>query len=192
MNIGLYFGAFNPIHDGHLQVANYAVNNSDLDKVWFVLTPQSPHKIDSTLIDFNHRYKMLEIVCKKHKNILPSDIEKNLPKPSYSISTLNYLKKENDINNYSLIIGDDNIKKLTTWKQYSEIIKNHKIYVYPRNNCKEKSKLKHENIYYLNAPIINVSASNIRKNILNKKTDNLKIDSKVLSYLINNNIKINI
>ncbi|RZO99901.1 MAG: nicotinate (nicotinamide) nucleotide adenylyltransferase [Flavobacteriales bacterium] len=192
MNIGLYFGAFNPIHDGHLQVAIYAVNNSDLDKVWFVLTPQSPHKIDSTLIDFNHRYKMLEIVCKKHKNILPSDIEKNLPKPSYSISTLNYLKKENDINNYSLIIGDDNIKKLTTWKQYSEIIKNHKIYVYPRNNCKEKSKLTHENIYYLNAPIINVSASNIRKNILNKKTDNLKIDSKVLSYLINNNIKINI
>ena len=192
MNIGLYFGAFNPIHDGHLQVANYAVNNSDLDKVWFVLTPQSPHKIDSTLIDFNHRYKMLEIVCKKHKNILPSDIEKNLPKPSYSIRTLNYLKKENDINNYSLIIGDDNIKKLTTWKQYSEIIKNHKIYVYPRNNCKEKSKLTHENIYYLNAPIINVSASNIRKNILNKKTDNLKIDSKVLSYLINNNIKINI
>ena len=70
MNIGLYFGAFNPIHDGHLQVANYAVNNSDLDKVWLVLTPQSPHKIDSTLIDFNHRYKMLEIVCKKHKNIL--------------------------------------------------------------------------------------------------------------------------
>jgi len=192
MNIGLYFGAFNPIHDGHLQVANYAVNNSDLDKVWFVLTPQSPHKIDSTLIDFNHRYKMLEIVCKKHKNILPSDIEKNLPKPSYSINTLNYLNKENNINNYSLIIGDDNITKLTTWKQYSEIIKNHKIYVYPRNNYKEKSKLTHENIYYLNAPIINVSASNIRRNILNKKTDNLKIDSKVLSYLINNNIKINI
>jgi len=192
MNIGLYFGAFNPIHDGHLQVANYAVNNSDLDKVWLVLTPQSPHKIDSTLIDFNHRYKMLEIVCKKHKNILPSDIEKNLPKPSYSINTLNYLNKENNINNYSLIIGDDNITKLTTWKQYSEIIKNHKIYVYPRNNYKEKSKLTHENIYYLNAPIINVSASNIRKNILNKKTDNLKIDSKVLSYLINNNIKINI
>ncbi|MBL6877982.1 MAG: nicotinate-nucleotide adenylyltransferase [Flavobacteriaceae bacterium] len=192
MNIGLYFGAFNPIHDGHLQVANYAVNNSDLDKVWLVLTPQSPHKIDSTLIDFNHRYKMLEIVCKKHKNILPSDIEKNLPKPSYSINTLNYLNKENNINNYSLIIGDDNITKLTTWKQYSEIIKNHKIYVYPRNNYKEKSKLTHENIYYLNAPIINVSASNIRRNILNKKTDNLKIDSKVLSYLINNNIKINI
>ncbi len=192
MNIGLYFGAFNPVHDGHMKVANYVLNNSDLDIVWLVLTPQSPHKINSTLIDFNHRYKMLEIVCKKYKNILPSDIEKSLPEPNFSINTLNHLKKDTDTNNYSLIIGDDNIMKLTTWKQYSNIIKNHKIYVYPRNNYMIKSKLTHENIYYLNAPIIKVSASNIRKKILDDKTDNLKIDSKVLSYLINNNIEINI
>ena len=192
MNIGLYFGAFNPVHDGHMKVANYVLNNSDLDIVWLVLTPQSPHKINSTLIDFNHRYKMLEIVCKKYKNILPSDIEKSLPEPNFSINTLNHLKKDTDTNNYSLIIGDDNIMKLTTWKQYSNIIKNHKIYVYPRNNYMIKSKLTHENIYYLNAPIIKVSASNIRKKILDDKTDDLKIDSKVLSYLINNNIEINI
>ena len=192
MNIGLYFGAFNPVHDGHMKVANYVLNNSDLDIVWLVLTPQSPHKINSTLIDFNHRYKMLEIVCKKYKNILPSDIEKSLPEPNFSINTLNHLKKDTDTNNYSLIIGDDNIMKLTTWKQYSNIIKNHKIYVYPRNNYMIKSKLTHENIYYLNGPIINVSASNIRKKILDEKTDDLKIDSKVLSYLINNNIEINI
>ena len=192
MNIGLYFGAFNPVHDGHMKVANYVLNNSNLDIVWLVLTPQSPHKINSTLIDFNHRYKMLEIVCKKYKNILPSDIEKSLPEPNFSINTLNHLKKDTDTNNYSLIIGDDNIMKLTTWKQYSNIIKNHKIYVYPRNNYMIKSKLTHENIYYLNAPIIKVSASNIRKKILDDKTDNLKIDSKVLSYLINNNIEINI
>lgn len=192
MNIGLYFGAFNPVHDGHMKVANYVLNNTDLDIVWLVLTPQSPHKINSTLIDFNHRYKMLEIVCKKYKNILPSDIEKSLPEPNFSINTLNHLKKDTDTNNYSLIIGDDNIMKLTTWKQYSNIIKNHKIYVYPRNNYMIKSKLTHENIYYLNAPIIKVSASNIRKKILDDKTDNLKIDSKVLSYLINNNIEINI
>ena len=192
MNIGLYFGAFNPVHDGHMKVANYVLNNSDLDIVWLVLTPQSPHKINSTLIDFNHRYKMLEIVCKKYKNIIPSDIEKSLPEPNFSINTLNHLKKDTDTNNYSLIIGDDNIMKLTTWKQYSNIIKNHKIYVYPRNNYMIKSKLTHENIYYLNAPIIKVSASNIRKKILDEKTDDLKIDSKVLSYLINNNIEINI
>ena len=192
MNIGLYFGAFNPVHDGHMKVANYVLNNSDLDIVWLVLTPQSPHKINSTLIDFNHRYKMLEIVCKKYKNIIPSDIEKSLPEPNFSINTLNHLKKDTDTNNYSLIIGDDNIMKLTTWRQYSNIIKNHKIYVYPRNNYMIKSKLTHENIYYLNAPIIKVSASNIRKKILDDKTDNLKIDSKVLSYLINNNIEINI
>ena len=192
MNIGLYFGAFNPVHDGHMKVANYVLNNSDLDIVWLVLTRQSPHKINSTLIDFNHRYKMLEIVCKKYKNILPSDIEKSLPEPNFSINTLNHLKKDTNTNNYSLIIGDDNIIKLTTWKQYSNIIKNHKIYVYPRNNYMKKYKLTHENIHYLNAPIINVSASNIRKKILDDKTDDLKIDSKVLSYLINNNIEINI
>ena len=192
MNVGLYFGAFNPVHDGHMKVANYVLNNSDLDIVWLVLTPQSPHKINSTLIDFNHRYKMLEIVCKKYKNIIPSDIEKSLPEPNFSINTLNHLKKDTNTNNYSLIIGDDNIIKLTTWKQYSNIIKNHKIYVYPRNNYMIKSKLTHENIYYLNAPIIKVSASNISKKILDDKTDNLKIDSKVLSYLINNNIEINI
>ena len=102
------------------------------------------------------------------------------------------IKKDTNTNNYSLIIGDDNIIKLTTWKQYSNIIKNHKIYVYPRNNYMKKSKLTHENIHYLNAPIINVSASNIRKKILDDKTDDLKIDTKVLSYLINNNIEINI
>ena len=192
MNIGLYFGAFNPVHDGHMKVANYVLNNSDLDIVWLVLTPQSPHKLNSTLIDYNHRYKMLEIVCKKYKNILPSDIEKSLPEPNFSINTLNHLKKDTNTNNYSLIIGDDNIIKLTTWKQYSNIIKNHKIYVYPRNNYMKKSKLTHKNIHYLNAPIINVSASNIRKKILDDKTDDLKIDSKVLSYLINNNIEINI
>ena len=192
MNIGLYFGAFNPVHDGHMKVANYVLNNSDLDIVWLVLTPQSPHKVNSTLIDYNHRYKMLEIVCKKYKNILPSDIEKSLPEPNFSINTLNHLKKDTNTNNYSLIIGDDNIIKLTTWKQYSNIIKNHKIYVYPRNNYMKKSKLTHKNIHYLNAPIINVSASNIRKKILDDKTDDLKIDSKVLSYLINNNIEINI
>ena len=192
MNIGLYFGAFNPVHDGHMKVANYVLNNSDLDIVWLVLTPQSPHKVNSTLIDYNHRYKMLEIVCKKYKNILPSDIEKSLPEPNFSINTLNHLKKDTNTNNYSLIIGDYNIIKLTTWKQYSNIIKNHKIYVYPRNNYMKKSKLTHKNIHYLNAPIINVSASNIRKKILDDKTDDLKIDSKVLSYLINNNIEINI
>ncbi|MDC1320597.1 nicotinate (nicotinamide) nucleotide adenylyltransferase [Flavobacteriaceae bacterium] len=192
MNIGLYFGAFNPVHDGHLHVAKYVLNSTDLDEIWLVLTPQSPHKTESILIDFYHRYKMLELVCKKHKCIFPSDIEKMLIKPNYTIRTLDYLKTEKNLNDYSLIIGEDNIEKLKTWKEYTKIIENHKIYVYPRKNQQEKSKLTHKKICYLNAPVIKVSASNIRKNILNKKTDNLKIDSEVLAYLINNNIEINI
>jgi nicotinate-nucleotide adenylyltransferase len=192
MNIGLYFGAFNPVHIGHLKVANYVLNNSNLDEVWLVLTPQSPHKTESILIGFYHRYKMLEIVCKKHKCIFPSDIEKGLKKPNYTIRTLDYLKTEKNSNDYNLIIGDDNIEKLKTWKEYTRIIENHKIYVYPRKNQQKNSKLTHKNICYLNASIINVSASNIRKNILDKKIDNLKIDPEVLAYLMNNNIEINI
>ena len=192
MNIGLYFGTFNPVHIGHIKVANYVLNNSNLDEVWLVLTPQSPHKTESILIDFYHRYKMLEIVCKKYKCIFPSDIEKDLKKPNYTIRTLDYLKTEKKSNDYNLIIGDDNIEKLKTWKEYTRIIENHKIYVYPRKNQQKNSKLTHKNICYLNASIINVSASNIRKNILDKKIDNLKIDPEVLAYLMNNNIEINI
>ena len=192
MNIGLYFGTFNPVHIGHLKVANYVLNNSNLDEVWLVLTPQSPHKTESILIGFYHRYKMLEIVCKKYKCIFPSDIEKDLKKPNYTIRTLDYLKTEKNSNDYNLIIGDDNIEKLKTWKEYTRIIENHKIYVYPRKNQQKNSKLTHKNICYLNASIINVSASNIRKNILDKKIDNLKIDPEVLAYLMNNNIEINI
>ena len=118
MNIGLYFGAFNPVHDGHLHVAKYVLNSTDLDEIWLVLTPQSPHKTESILIDFYHRYKMLELVCKKHKCIFPSDIEKDLKKPNYTIRTLDYLKTEKNSNDYNLIIGDDNIEKLKTWKEY--------------------------------------------------------------------------
>ena len=94
MNIGLYFGAFNPVHDGHMKVANYVLNNSDLDIVWLVLTPQSPHKVNSTLIDYNHRYKMLEIVCKKYKNIFFSnynDLSKKLKNVAFVFCSLKIL-----------------------------------------------------------------------------------------------------
>lgn len=192
MNIGLYFGAFNPVHNGHTEVANYVLNNSILDKVWLVLTPQSPHKTENILIDFNHRYKMLEIACKNYKDVIAIDIEKNLPTPNYSINTLDYLKKRNNINKYSLIIGNDNLKKLSTWKEYSRIIDNHKIYVYPRDVYDENYKLEHKNINYLKAPYIDISGSTIRKKIISNQMDDLKINANVFKYLINNNIKINV
>ena len=192
MNIGLYFGAFNPVHDGHVSVANYVLNNCKLDKVWLILTPQSPHKRNNILIDFKHRYSMLQIAFEKHKNILPKDVEKNLQSPNYSIDTLEYLKAKNAKNIFSVIIGNDNMNKFTTWKEYNRIIENHKIYVYPRKSLLGESKMVHQNIHYLNGPHIDVSATGIRKSIAANQVSNLKIHPKVFKYLTSNNIEINI
>ena len=192
MNIGLYFGAFNPVHDGHVSVANYVLNNCELDKVWLILTPQSPHKRNNILIDFKHRYSMLQIAFEKHKNILPKDVEKNLQAPNYSIDTLEYLKAKNAKNIFSVIIGNDNMDKFTTWKEYNRIIENHKIYVYPRKSLLGESKMVHQNIHYLNGPHIDVSATGIRKSIAANQVSNLKIHPKVFKYLTSNNIEINI
>jgi|TARA_B110000305_G_scaffold2948_1_gene2826 nicotinate-nucleotide adenylyltransferase len=192
MNIGLYFGAFNPVHDGHVSVANYVLNNCKLDKVWLILTPQSPHKRNNILIDFKHRYSMLQIAFEKHKNILPKDVEKNLQSPNYSIDTLEYLKAKNAKNIFSVIIGNDNMDKFTTWKEYNRIIENHKIYVYPRKSLLGESKMVHQNIHYLNGPHIDVSATGIRKSIAANQVSNLKIHPKVFKYLTSNNIEINI
>lgn len=192
MNIGLYFGAFNPVHDGHVSVANYVLNNCKLDKVWLILTPQSPHKRNNILIDFKHRYSMLQIAFEKHKNILPKDVEKNLQSPNYSIDTLEYLKAKNVKNIFSVIIGNDNMGKFTTWKEYNRIIENHKIYVYPRKSLLGESKMVHQNIHYLNGPHIDVSATGIRKSIAANQVSNLKIHPKVFKYLTSNNIEINI
>ena len=192
MNIGLYFGAFNPVHDGHVSVANYVLNNCKLDKVWLILTPQSPHKRNNILIDFKHRYSMLQIAFEKHKNILPKDVEKNLQSPNYSIDTLEYLKAKNAKNIFSVIIGNDNMDKFTTWKEYNRIIENHKIYVYPRKSLLGESKMIHQNIHHLNGPHIDVSATEIRKSIATNQVSNLKIHPKVFKYLTSNNIEINI
>ena len=192
MNIGLYFGAFNPVHDGHVSVANYVLNNCKLDKVWLILTPQSPHKRNNILIDFKHRYSMLQIAFEKHKNILPKDVEKNLQSPNYSIDTLEYLKAKNAKNIFSVIIGNDNMDKFTTWKEYNRIIENHKIYVYPRKSLLGESKMVHQNIHHLNGPHIDVSATEIRKSIATNQVSNLKIHPKVFKYLTSNNIEINI
>ena len=135
---------------------------------------------------------MLQIAFEKHKNILPKDVEKNLQSPNYSIDTLEYLKAKNAKNIFSVIIGNDNMDKFTTWKEYNRIIENHKIYVYPRKSLLGESKMVHQNIHYLNGPHIDVSATGIRKSIAANQVSNLKIHPKVFKYLTSNNIEINI
>ncbi|MCL4857362.1 MAG: nicotinate-nucleotide adenylyltransferase, partial [Flavobacteriales bacterium] len=132
MNIGLYFGTFNPIHIGHLIIANYMVEFTDLDQVWLVVTPQNPLKKKSTLLADYHRLAMVELAVEQNEKLKASTIEFNLQKPSYTINTLAYIKEKYPKHQFSLIMGEDNLRTLHHWKNYEQIIDNHKIYIYPR------------------------------------------------------------
>ena len=165
MNIGLYFGTFNPIHIGHLIIANHFAEYSDLDKIWMVLTPHNPFKKKSSLLDNNHRYQLVLEALEAYPKIEASTIEFNLPQPNYTTNTLAHLKEKYPQHEFSLIMGEDNLKTLHKWKNYEVILENHEIYVYPRiSEKKEESNLiNHNNIHVVDAPVVEISSTFIRK-----------------------------
>lgn len=173
--VGLYFGTFNPIHIGHLVIANYMVEFSDLDEVWFVVTPQSPFKTKKTLLDNNHRYEMVYEATKEYTKLRPSKIEFDLPQPNYTINTLVHLsEKYPSEHHFSLIMGEDNLKGLHKWKNYEAILEHYAIYVYPRvsEGTIDKRFMGHKKIHRINAPIMEISSTFIRKE--HKKGKNIK------------------
>ena len=131
-SIGLYFGTFNPIHVGHLIIANYIADNTILDEVWLVVSPQNPLKNRDTLLSDYHRMSLVRIAVEDNVKLRASNDEFNLPKPSYTINTLTYLNEKYKDFNFNLIMGEDNLRSFHKWKNYETIIKNHKIFVYPR------------------------------------------------------------
>ncbi|MBQ0770144.1 MAG: nicotinate-nucleotide adenylyltransferase [Bizionia sp.] len=167
MNIGLFFGSFNPIHVGHLIIANQMAENSDLDQVWFVVTPHSPFKKKSTLLDNYDRLEMVHLATKDYANLKPSDIEFNLPQPNYTINTLTYLKEKHPKYQFSLIMGEDNLKGFHKWKNYALILEHHNIYVYPRiaEGTVDTQFNGHPKIHRVESPIMELSSTYIRKAI---------------------------
>ena len=167
MKVGLYFGTFNPIHVGHLIIANHLAENSDLDQIWLVVTPQSPFKKKQSLLDNYQRLEMVYRATKDYTNLYPSDIEFNLPQPNYTINTLAYLQEKYHDKTFSLIMGEDNLKSFHKWKNYQLILENHDIYVYPRiSEGKIETQFdNHKKIHHLQAPIIQLSSTFIRKAI---------------------------
>lgn len=164
--IGLFFGTFNPIHIGHLVLANHMVEFSDLDEVWFVITPQSPFKTHQTLLENHHRYNMVYEAVEDYPKLKPSKIEFDLPQPNYTINTLAHLyEKFGDSYQFALIMGEDNLKSFHKWKNYEAILENHEIYVYPRiSEGKTTQELKtHPRIHQVEAPIMEISSSFIRR-----------------------------
>jgi len=184
-SIGLYFGTFNPIHIGHLVIANHLVEFSDLDEVWFVITPHSPFKKKSTLLSDNHRYQMVQIAIEDYPKLKASNIEFGLPQPNFTVNTLVHLKEKHPDNQFNLIMGEDNLQSFHKWKNYEVILDNHKIYVYPRvYNKKNTSKfIKHQKINIINAPIIEISATFIRNAIKNHKNVKSLLPCNVWTYL---------
>jgi len=163
--IGLYFGTFNPIHIGHLVIANHMVEFSDLDEVWFVVTPQSPFKTKKTLLDNHHRYRLVVEATLDYPKLKPSKIEFDLPQPNYTVNTLAYLQEKYVIDyDFCLIMGEDNLKGLHKWKNYEVILENHSIYVYPRISEGEvEHRFKdHTKIHHVAAPIMEISSTFIR------------------------------
>ena len=189
MKIGLYFGTFNPIHIGHLIIANHLAENSDLDQIWMVVTPHNPHKEKSTLLDDYHRLHLVNLATEDFPKIKASDIEFKLLQPNYTVNTLVHLQEKFPKNEFSLIMGEDNLNSLPKWKNYEAILENYHIYVYPRISGEfQKSNLEnHPHVHKIDAPIIELSSTFIRNSIKNKINIIPMLPEKVWKYVDDNN-----
>lgn len=185
MNIGLYFGTFNPIHVGHMIIGNHLAEHTKLDEVWFVVTPHNPFKNKRTLLSDHHRFQTVLIATDDFKKLKPSKVEFSLPQPNYTINTLAYLYEKYPQHEFSLIMGEDNLQNFHKWKNSDVILKNHDIYVYPRvfNNKKDSPLIKHPKVHLIEAPIVEISSTFIRDSIRDKKEVRPLLPLKVWNYI---------
>jgi nicotinate-nucleotide adenylyltransferase len=203
MKIGLYFGTFNPIHIGHLIIANHLAEHSDLEQIWLVVTPHNPHKKKETLLDDYHRLQMVYLATEDFPKIKPSDIEFKLPQPNYTVHTLAHLQEKYPQHEFSLIMGEDNLKSFHKWKNYEVILQNHDLYVYPRLEAKgrtgeaiseepidtapDNSRDFGKRIHFIDAPRVEISSTFIRESVKNGKNVQPLLSSKVWEYIDHNN-----
>ena len=183
--VGLYFGTFNPIHIGHLIIANHMVEYSDLDEIWMVVTPHNPFKKKKSLLDNHHRFEMVYTATEEYEKIKPSDIEFKLPQPNYTVHTLAHISEEYPNKEFCLIMGEDNLKSLHKWKNYQTILEHHHIYVYPRASAGEHNHefKNHLKIHTIDAPIIEISSTMIRNGIRKQKNIQPLLSKEVWKYL---------
>ena len=195
MNIGLYFGTYNPVHVGHLIIANHMVDYTQLDQVWLVVSPQNPLKEKASLLADYHRLAIVRVAVENNNKLKASNIEFDLPKPSYTVDTLTYIQEKHPEHSFSIIMGEDNLRTFHKWKNYEEILNNHSIYVYPRA-LTEQERLEqdtsenldnqfkdHPRITMCDAPVMKVSASFIRNAIKENKDVQYLLSEPVFEYV---------
>ncbi|MCK5846862.1 MAG: nicotinate-nucleotide adenylyltransferase [Bacteroidales bacterium] len=181
---GLFFGSFNPIHIGHLIIANHIVQNSDLDDIWFVISPQSPFKKKASLLADYHRYALVDYAVEDNNKLWASNIEFKLPQPSYTIHSLAFLEEKYPMKEFALIMGEDNIIHIDKWKNGNYILDNYPIYVYPRPNIKKSKFHNHKNITIIkDVPLMEISSSFIRNSIKEGKDVRYLLSNKVWQYI---------
>lgn len=169
MKFGLFFGSFNPIHVGHLIIVNHILNETDIEKAWFVVSPQNPFKTEAALLNEYHRLHLVKTAIENDNRIWASDIEFGLPKPSYTSSTLAYLREKHPEHEFCIIMGSDSFQNLSKWKNAEAIINNYDIYAYLRPGYDIDNSI-NARLHVVNAPLLQISATQIRKSIKEGKS----------------------
>ncbi len=178
MKIGLYFGSFNPIHIGHLIIANHIINNTDFKKIWFIISPQNPLKLSKSLLNEYQRLYLLKLAIEDDPNFKASDIEFKLPKPSYTINTITYLKEKYPQHQFGIIMGSDSFQNIGKWRNYEQLIKENEIIIYKRPGF--EVKYSYQNLIILkDAPLLEISATSIRDMIKKSKSIRYIVPDKV-------------
>ena len=183
MKTGLFFGTYNPIHIGHLAIANYMVEYTGMDQIWFVVSPHNPHKLKETLLEDYHRLEMVHLAIDDDPRFRICDVEFRMPKPSYTIDTMTYIEEKYPMHDFALIMGSDNLRNFHKWKNYEVLEKKYTRYVYPRTDDKKDDILKHTNTTFVSAPRIEISSSFIRGAIAEGKDMRFFLPPKVYAYI---------
>lgn len=183
MKTGLFFGSFNPIHVGHLVIAEYIAENSDLKDVWFVVSPHNPLKKKETLLANNHRLAMVKLAIEHSPKLKASNVEFDMPQPSYTINTIIHLNEKYPNKEFALIMGSDNLESFTKWKNYAELLNRCSLYVYPRPGYEGGELKKHPKVVWINAPQMDISATYIRQAVHEGKSVRYMLTDAVFNYL---------
>lgn len=198
--IGLYFGTFNPVHLGHLVIANHMAHYTELDEVWLVVTPLNPQKKVTELMAQEHRLQMVNLAISENEKLKGSDVEFDLPQPNYTAATMRHLCEQHPTKEFSIILGEDNFERLHTWHDHWQLVEDHRILVYPRrssdapspipapSNVKDLIPRSHPNIQWCDAPMISISSTYLRDAIMERKDIRYLLHDKVLNYISNNHL----
>ncbi|WP_367864903.1 nicotinate (nicotinamide) nucleotide adenylyltransferase [Pedobacter sp. WC2423] len=185
---GLFFGSFNPIHAGHLIIASYMANFTDLDEVWLIVSPQNPLKNKKGLGNMYDRLEMARLAIEPAEQLKVSDIEFNLPQPSYTIDTLAYLQEKHPTKEFVLIMGADNLASLKKWKNYEVLLKNYAIYVYPRPGSDVTEWVNHPSITLTETPQMEISSTFIRQALKDSKNIQFLVPENVIAFMDSKNM----